>query len=125
MPLSEFGPPLDPEHLVRLDLPEPELGPTQIRATVLAVDRFGNVQLNLGRAHLETVGIEPGLRIELELGLDRYFALTTRTFADARPGEIVLYEDSYRNVSVAINGGNAAEMFGVRPGQQIRIEHAG
>jgi S-adenosyl-L-methionine hydrolase (adenosine-forming) len=123
--LSEFGPPLDPEHLVRLDLPEPELGSTQIRATVLAVDRFGNVELNLGRAHLESVGIEPGLRIELELGLDRYFALAARTFTDARPGEIVLYEDSYRNVSVAINGGNAAEMFGVKPGQRIRIEHAG
>jgi S-adenosylmethionine hydrolase len=41
--------------------------------------------------------------------------------ADARPGDIILYEDAYRNISIAINGGNAAEMFGIREGQDIRI----
>src|SRR5262245_46916346 len=119
--LAELGPPVDPETLVRLDIGEPEVRPMRIRADVLAVDSFGNVQLNLGREHLEMVGLEPGLRVELDLGLDRYFGLVTRTFADARPGDIVLYEDSYRNVSVAINGGNAAEMFGIRAGHRVGI----
>ena len=36
-------------------------------------------------------------------------------------GDIVLYEDSYRNVAIAINGGNASEMFGVKPGRELRI----
>jgi S-adenosyl-L-methionine hydrolase (adenosine-forming) len=123
--LSEFGPPVDPELLVRIDLAEPDIGTARIRATVIAVDRFGNVQLNLERADVERVGIEPGLKIELELGFDRYYAVAARTFADARKGEIVLYEDSYRNVSVAINGGNAASMFGVEPGSEVRIRIAG
>jgi S-adenosylmethionine hydrolase len=123
--LSEFGPPVDPESLVRLDLAEPDVGPARIRATVIAVDRFGNVQLNLQREHLEEVDIEPGRKVELELGFDRYYAVAARTFADARGGEIVLYEDSYRNVSVAINGGNAADTFKVKPGQEIRIRIAG
>ena len=122
--LSEFGPPVDPEILVRIDLAEPDLGTSRIRATVIAVDRFGNVQLNLTRAHLEQVGIEPGLKVELELGFDRYFAVAARTFADARKGEIVLYEDSYRNVSIAISGGNAASMFVVKPGREVRIRIA-
>jgi len=119
--LARLGPPLDPEMLVRLHIAEPEVRPTRIRATVLAIDRFGNVQLNLGREHLETVGLEPGLHAEIELRLDRYFVLVARTFADARPGDIVLYEDSYRNVSIAINGGDAATMFGVRVGQEVKI----
>ena len=55
--------------------------------------------------------------MELELALDRYYAVAARTFADARRGDIVLYEDSYRNVAIAINGGNASEMFGVKPGR--------
>jgi S-adenosylmethionine hydrolase len=122
--LSEFGPPLDPDVLVRIDLGEPDLGTARIRATVIAVDRFGNVQLNLTRAHLEQVGIEPGIKVELELGFDRYFAVATRTFADARKGEIVLYEDSYRNVSIAISGGDAAGMFGVKAGRDVRIRIA-
>jgi len=119
--LAQLGPPLDPETLVRLDIAEPEVGPARIRATVLAIDRFGNVQLNLGREHLDMVGLEPGLHAEIELRLDRYFVLVARTFADARPGDIVLYEDSYRNISIAINGGNAAVMFGVRVGQEVKI----
>ena len=48
--------------LVRLELPEPEVGEATIRATVLYVDRFGNVQLNLSRADVECAGIVPGRR---------------------------------------------------------------
>src|SRR3954451_7467964 len=118
---GEFGPPLDVEMLVRLDLPEPDVSRGRVRATVVDVDRFGNVQLNLRREHLETAGIEPGRRVELELALDRYYAVAARTFADARRGDIVLFEDSYRNVAIAINGGNASEMFGVKPGRELRI----
>ena len=118
---GELGPPLDVEMLVRLDLPKPDVSRGRVRATVVDIDRFGNVQLNLRREHLETAGIEPGRQVELELALDRYYAVAARTFADARRGDIVLYEDSYRNVAIAINGGNASEMFGVKPGRELRI----
>lgn len=120
--LAELGPPIAPDALARLDLPEPEIGATRIRCTVLAIDRFGNVQLNLDRSHSDAAGIVPGTRVELQVGPERYFAVAARTFADARPGDLILYEDSYRNLSIAINGGSAAAMFGVKPGQDIRIQ---
>ena len=120
--LGELGPPIAPDALVPLDLPQPELGANRIRATVLYVDAFGNVQLNLMREHLEQVGVVPGTKVELALGPDRYYATATRTFGDARPGDIVLYEDAYRNVAIAINRGNAAQMFALTPGQELRIE---
>ena len=63
----------------------------------------------------------PGTRIELQVGTERYFAVAARTFADARRGDIILYEDAYRNLSIAISGGNAAAMFGASEGQSIRI----
>ena len=63
----------------------------------------------------------PGTRVELQVGHERYYAVAARTFADARPGDIILYEDAYRNISIAINGGNAAAMFGITEGQDIRI----
>lgn len=119
--LEELGPPLDPEALVRLDLPTPEVSERRIRATILYVDGFGNMQLNLTRDDVEPVGVVPGTRVELELATDRYYAVAARTFGDARRGDIILYEDSYRNMSVAINGGNAAQMFGARPGEDVRI----
>ncbi len=119
--LSALGPPIAPDALARLDLPEPEIGTSRLRCTVLAIDRFGNVQLNLDRSHLDEVGIVPGTRLELQIGPERYYAVAARTFADARRGDLILYEDSYRNLSIAINGGNAAEMFGIKPGQDVRI----
>jgi S-adenosylmethionine hydrolase len=118
---DELGPRIDPGSLVRLHLPAAEVGTRRLRATVLYVDRFGNVQLNLGLEHLEQVGIAPGTELEIELALDRYYATAARTFADARSGDIILYEDAYGNVSIAISNGDAADMLGAEPGQEIRI----
>jgi S-adenosylmethionine hydrolase len=119
--LSDLGPPIDPGALVSLDVPEPEVGSNRIRAVVLYVDHFGNVQLNLKRQHLETAGVLPGVMVELEIALDRYYAVAARTFADARAGDIILYEDAYGNIAIAISGGSAAEMFGAGAGQEVRI----
>jgi S-adenosylmethionine hydrolase len=121
VPLAELGPPIDPEALVRIDVPAPEIGQNRIRAVVLYIDHFGNVQLNLKREHLDSAGVEPGVTVELELALDRYYATTARTFADARPGDIILYEDSYGNIAIAINGGSAAALFGVGGSEEVRI----
>jgi S-adenosyl-L-methionine hydrolase (adenosine-forming) len=121
VPLAELGPPIDPDALARLDIPQPEIGTSRIRCTVLSIDRFGNVQLNLDRSHVDQAEIVPGTRIELQIGPERYYAVAARTFADARPGDIILYEDAYRNLSIAISGGSAAGMFGVRAGQDVRI----
>ena len=119
--LEELGPPIDQQALVRLEVPTPEVGQNRIRATILYVDHFGNIQLNLNREHLEEAAVRPGVRVELELALDRYYAVAARTFADARPGDIILYEDAYRNVAIAISGGSAADMFGVGAGQEVKI----
>jgi S-adenosyl-L-methionine hydrolase (adenosine-forming) len=119
--LAELGPPIAADALARLDLPEPEVGAARLRCTVLAIDRFGNVQLNLNRSHSEAAGIVPGTRVELQVGPERYYAVAARTFADARPGDLILYEDSYRNLSIAINGGSAAATLGIKPGRDVRI----
>jgi S-adenosylmethionine hydrolase len=119
--LELLGPPVAVDALARLDLPEPQIGENRIHATVLYIDRFGNVQLNLSREHMQQAEVPPGTVIEVELGLDRYYAVVARTFADARKGDVILYEDAYRNIALAISGGNAAELFGAAPGQDVRI----
>jgi len=118
---AELGPPLALDALARLDIPKPKVHEGSVDASVLYIDRFGNMQLNMTRDDLDSLGIVPGTRFELELAGERYYATAARTYADARPGEIVLYEDSYRNVAVAINRGNAAEMFSAQPGQSVTL----
>jgi S-adenosylmethionine hydrolase len=123
--IEELGPPLAIDALARLDIPTPEIGENRIRATVLYIDRFGNVQLNLTREHMQQAEVSPGTTVEIELALERYYAVAARTFADARGGDVILYEDSYRNIALALSGGNAAELFSASPGQEVRIRTRG
>ena len=119
--LGELGPPIDSSALVRLELPRPEVRANRIGASILYIDAFGNMQLNLTREHLDQADVRPGARLELELAGQRYYAIAARTFSDARTGDLILYEDSYGNVAVAMNRGNAAEMLAARAGQGLRI----
>ena len=122
--LRELGPALDPARLARLELPVAQIGTARIRASALYIDRFGNIQLNLTSRDLEQIGIVPGTKVELEVRFERYFAVAARTFAEVRTGDIVLYEDSYRNIALAINQGNAARMFSLRVGQEVLLSPA-
>ncbi|HUG64718.1 MAG TPA: SAM-dependent chlorinase/fluorinase [Gaiellaceae bacterium] len=122
--LADLGPPLHPDVLVRLDLPVPEIADGAIRATLLYVDSFGNIALNLDRDDVGALGITSGTRVELELAGERYYAVMARTFVDARAGDVILYEDSYKNMSLAISRGSAARMLHAMPGQGIRITTA-
>jgi S-adenosylmethionine hydrolase len=71
--VEELGPPVDPEGLVRLDVPELVIADGAIVATLLYVDSFGNIALNLTRDDVERIGVVPGTRVELELS-ERYYA---------------------------------------------------
>src|SRR5580765_6386879 len=116
---------IEPESLVWLEVPKPDVTHRRIRASCLYVDRFGNMQLNLTRKDLETLAPEPGTRVELEIASERYYAVTARTFADARDGEIIVYEDAYGNIAIAISGGSAAGTFySAEPGVDVLIRVA-
>ncbi len=88
---------------------------------MLVVDRFGNVSTNARREHVDALGVRDGERIEIRLTLDRYYAVVAQTFADAPPGELILFEDSYGFITLAISRGDAARLTGVSAGDEIRI----
>jgi len=115
---QDLGEEVDPESLVRLELSEPEVSRGAIRATVLAVDRFGNLELNVRSEH---VSFPPGTSVELRFELNRYYALHAETYADAGRGELILYEDSFGAYSIAISGGNAATLTGAATGDKVQI----
>ncbi len=121
VPLSDLGTPVAASTLVRLELPEPDVAPFWLGATVVAVDRFGNLALAATRSDLDAAGIEAGMELEIEVGEKRERALVGGTFADVPSGEIVLYEDSYGSVALAVNGGDAARRLGAGRGARIGI----
>ena len=118
---ADLGDEIDPAALVRIDLPEPEVGETKLLATILTVDRFGNLSLNLTREHLDSISVEPGGWVELQFALDAYYAQVAETYTDTKRGQLILYEDSYGAIAIAIREGNAARLTSAGPGDKLRI----
>jgi S-adenosylmethionine hydrolase len=123
--LGEVGEPYDPSELVKLELPAARPAGRAILADALYVDRFGNVQLGASHEDLEETGLKLGhaVLLELESG-GSYGARYVRTFSDAQPGELIVYEDAYRTLAVAVRGGNAAERLGLGAHDTLRITPA-
>jgi S-adenosylmethionine hydrolase len=118
---DDLGDEADTQTLVRIALPAPQVGHDVVHATVLAVDRFGNLELNVRGEHVEW---SPGTSVELRFELNRYYALLAETYADAERGDLILYEDSYGAYSIAITDGNAAKLTGAAPGDKVQIRLA-
>jgi S-adenosyl-L-methionine hydrolase (adenosine-forming) len=119
VPITELGPPVPVETLARLEIPRPRVSPSEILATVLDVDRFGNVQLNVTGDELEGAGIGPAL--EVAVAGRRQAAVRARTFADVAPGETVVYEDAYGSVAIAVNGASAAQELAAGIGTEVAL----
>jgi S-adenosylmethionine hydrolase len=120
-PLPDAGEPLDPDVLDTIELPAPRREEDSVVAHVLTVDHFGNAALNVSHEELAGTGIRLGGQVELWVGADRYLANVAQTFADVRPGDILVYEDSYRALSIAINRGDAAATLQLARDGEVRI----
>ena len=121
VPLEELGPSIQPSELGRLELPQPRVEPGRIQATILGIDRYGNVRLNVPAGDLDRADIHAGDTVEIEAAARRCSALVARTFADVSPGEPVLYEDSVGSMSLAINHGSAARLMAALAGQAVTV----
>ena len=122
---AELGPAIDPTGLVRLELSEAWVHDDHWHAEVLQVDRFGNLQLNLGGSNLESLQLSNGDLVEVRLEGHRLKVPVGRTFADVKPGEFVLVEDSYKQLSLAVNKGDAAARLRARAGSTAIVGSAG
>ncbi len=119
--LADAGEPLDASELTAVELPEPRQEDDALVAHALTVDRFGNVGLNVDHDRLAGTGLALGQGVELEVGWERHVATYAHTFADVEPGQLLVYEDAYRSLALAINRGDAAATLGLEPDGEVRL----
>jgi S-adenosylmethionine hydrolase len=118
--LAEAGQHVEPDELQVLALPQPEVDDGNVAAHVLLVDRFGNASLDVGHADLAGSGLSLGKPVEIEVeGGERFIATFAQTFADVRPGDVILYEDAYRMLAIAVNRGDAASALRLSPDARV------
>jgi S-adenosylmethionine hydrolase len=118
--LGEIGDPIDPDELVQLEMPLAHAEDDQLVAHALAFDRFGNVMLDVEHAELTAVGLRLGRPVLINDQRAHY----ATTFADVPPGELLLYQDAYRTLALAVNRGSAAHQLGLELDDEVRIRAA-
>jgi S-adenosylmethionine hydrolase len=115
--LADAGDPIDPDEIVRLDMPLAFLEEGELYAHAVGFDRFGNIMLDVEHAELTGSGFRLGHGVEVN---GRHGVYAT-TFADVPVGELILYEDAYRTLALAVNRGSARELLGVARDDELRI----
>jgi hypothetical protein len=119
VPLAEVGPQVEPASLVQSENVVPSVHGDHVHGAVRMVDHFGNLALNVRRSDLEAAGIQLGDLLELRCGgraLEVPFALT---FGEVPAGRTVVCEDSFRAITVAVNGGRADRVLRAGSGDAV------
>lgn len=116
--MGELGPEIAPTSLMPGLLPVIAVEDGVLVVEVLWIDQYGNVQLNIGPDDLA----EWGNPFSLIAG-DRRETIPRRTaYRDITTGEVGAIVDSSGLVSLAVNGGSAAEHLAISSGEELRIE---
>jgi S-adenosylmethionine hydrolase len=117
--LTDIGPEVSPASLVRLDVPEVDLADEWLRAKVLGVDRFGNVQLSLRPEDLDELGMGELPQLPVYLGEQDVEVRRVTTFGELDPEEDGLIVDSSGWLALVRNGGNASEAWELGSGDDV------
>ena len=104
-----------------MELPQPRDEDGAVVAHALVIDHFGNVGLNVDHDRLAGTGITLGGKVEVEAHGERYVATYAQTFADVSAGELLVYQDAYRTLALAINRGDAAGTLELKPDAEVRL----
>ncbi len=122
VPLSELGPRVNRETLVRLSILKPgRPAAGQWTGAIITVDRFGNLITNIDGASLLTespAGAENAMEIRIGAHLIR--GLST-TYADAKPLQPLALIGSRGYLEIAVNQGSARSHFNVGRGDGVRV----
>jgi S-adenosylmethionine hydrolase len=122
--LRDAGEPLAVEELEVLSLPQPQLEDGVALAHALLVDGYGNVGLDLTHEHMLATGLTIGTRADVACGDRTAVAIVVQTFADVPAGEMLVYEDAWGAVALAVNRGDAAAALGVARDAELRLAPA-
>lgn len=118
LPLSEIGTPVS-SYLQRLAL-QAIIYKNQIRGSVIHIDHYQNIVLNIREDLFERVGKNR----PFELYFKRYDPITviSKNYAEVPVGETLCLFNSAGYLELAINAGEAATLFGLEVGDTVQID---
>jgi len=122
---TQIGPEVPIEKLVRLDLVAAKLNEGGLHGEVLATDGpFGNLVTNVSGEDFLKLGYRHGDNVHVTLGSTALEVPFVRTFSDVPLKKPLLYIDSRGRVGLAVNQGNFAAVYKIKPPVSLDIPRA-
>ena len=121
VPIDELGDLIDPYSLLPGVLPVSSNENGSVRAEVLWVDTYGNVQLNVDPDDITDMGDRIAVRHGPSNDKVR-LATRATTYGALKSGELGVVVDSYGLVSLALDRMSAADMLRLRAGDAVTLE---
>ena len=120
--ITDLGPVVDPDSISPLLIPlaEPN-GNGAIKGSVLWIDGFGNIQLNIGPEDLEALGLAKGDDVLVSASMSEYRISWGESYGSVENGEPVIHVDSHGQIALAVRGGRADEDFPISVGDPVVI----
>jgi hypothetical protein len=119
-PLEEVGPEMKDYMLLSLT-PVVKKG-NRIKSEVTAIDRYGNVRLNVSEKLFSSLGVNPGEEVVVRLKNKTVKVKWVSTYGKVPVGASLLLISSTGFLELAVNRGSAARKYGLEIGTVVTIE---
>ncbi len=117
LPVSEIGPPVE-QFNTKLVI-QPVVTANQIRATIIHIDHFDNVVVNLRRELFEKV--RNNRRFELYYKPNEPITFLSRDYGDVAIGDALAFFNSAGYLEIALNMDKASAMLNLSKNEMIQI----
>src|SRR5665811_126021 len=112
---------VEPESVTPLLIPLPDVEGSKVVGEAWWVDRFGNVQVNIGPEDLELAGITREVTVTVRIGSTEREVPWVETYGDVDEGEPLLHIDSSGLAALAVRGGSATDYFNLAAGMALTL----
>ena len=109
------------KRLVKLDIPKVTISSKRANCTVLYIDSFGNVILNLTEESIARLDPRRGGRMSIETEHGRFSGLFGRTYSDIALRQLGIIPGSQGYLEIAMRESSAAARLEVKPLDLVRI----
>ncbi len=127
--LLELGEAVDPSSAVPQIIPAaPAIQNSQTTATVLWVDNFGNIQLNLSEEDINTLAGKSDtpksqpVKFQLRFNTEVRTLKLADTYQNLEPGELGIMIDSYGLAAVVAPKASAAGQLQIKEGDEVELK---
>jgi len=119
--INKFGKQLKKEDLVQAAYEEANVGKTEIKSTVISINKFGSLHINIKHKAWDKFKVKLNNNVKLEFNNKNIILKYGRTFGDVKKDQPIILKDDYGRIELALNMNSFKKKYKIKIGDKILI----